>query len=415
MRGVRRCGVHRSLHHPLNHLRADSFTPSWPRGVLQNSRYPAGGESPAPQQHRGPRDAQLPGDRVIGAAFCGGQNDAGAACDPLRRLAGPGHLLELFALVFIDLQSDGWSKHAASIPAPILLSSYFWDDTLACVLLAASLALAARQQQPTIPLHLFRSRIFAGANLLTLLLYAALGGGLFFLPFNLIQAQGYSATAAGASFLPLVLLISLLSRWAGGLADRYGARRLLAIGALVAAGGYALLAVPGVGGSFWTTFFPGVVVLGLGMAISIAPLTTTVMGSIEARFAGRASGINNAVSRTAGLLAVAGFGIAISAVFGSSLNERLRLVELPEASRIMLEEQRSRLAAATIPEELDEESHVKVREALAYALVDGFRLVMVVCVALCVAGAVVVLVLIGGPVAANGRRAAGRNSNGREQ
>jgi MFS family permease len=229
------------------------------------------------------------------------------------------------------------------------------------------------------PLTLFRSRTFAGANLLTLFLYAALGGTLFFFPFNLVQVQGYSATAAGGALLPFILLMSILSRWAGGLVDRYGSRLPLVIGPAVAAVGFALFARPGVGGSYWMTFFPAVVVLGLGMTIAVAPLTTTVMGAVEVRHAGVASGINNAVSRVAGLLAVAICGIVLVTAFDASRERRLDdlgHLGLPAAARAELDRSANRLAAAPIPASLPEETKAAVRRALNEAFVDGFRRTM---------------------------------------
>lgn len=248
---------------------------------------------------------------------------------------------------------------------------------LGLLALVGFLRVEARAPAPMMPLSLFRSRTFAGANLLTFWLYAALGGSLFFLPFHLIQVRGYTATAAGAALLPFVLLMFLLSRWSGGLVDRYGARRPLILGPAVAAGGFALFAVPGLdGGGYWTEIFPAVVILGLGMAISVAPLTTTVMGSVEERHAGIASGINNAVSRAAGLLAIAVLGVVMLGLFGRELERRMAQLALPPAARQAVESQSSELAALEIPSALAEPVRARVRSAVNTAFVEGFRGVM---------------------------------------
>ena len=251
----------------------------------------------------------------------------------------------------------------------------------------------ARVASPMMPLSLFRSRTFAGANVLTFLLYAALGGTLFFLPFNLIQVQGYTATAAGAAFLPLICLMFVLSHWAGGLVARYGSRLPLITGPSVAALGFAMLALPGVGGSYWTTFFPAIVVLGIGMSISVAPLTTVVMGAIDVRYSGVASGVNNAVSRAAGLIAVAALGLVMTTSFGRALDTRLLRADVGAEVTAALAGQHERWAAAEV-ETADTDEQAVVESVVNAAFVDGFRSVAWVAAALSALAAISAAALI---------------------
>jgi EmrB/QacA subfamily drug resistance transporter len=275
-----------------------------------------------------------------------------------------------------------------------------FDIVAALVLGIAALALFVyveeRVRNPMLPLRLFRSRVFTGANILTFFLYAALGGGLFFVPLNLIQVQGYSATAAGAALLPFVLLIFMLSRWAGGLVNVYGQRLPLMVGPVIAGLGYLLFALPGVGGSYWTTFFPGAFVLGLGMAVSVAPLTTTVMNSVDRDHAGTASGINNAASRVAALLAVAMFGAIIMPVFNAVLDGALAEANLPAAAFDAIEMQREKLAAIELPAGIDATARDTAQRAIAEAFVAGFRWIMAISALMCFVSAVVAGLTIGG-------------------
>ena len=259
---------------------------------------------------------------------------------------------------------------------------------------AAFIVVEARVKNPMMPLRLFRSRNFAGANLLTLFLYAALAGTLFFLPLNLIQVQGYSSTAAGAAILPFILIMFGLSRWSGGLVKRYGSRLPLVVGPIVVAVGFVLFVRPGVASNYWTNFFPAVVVLGLGMAISVAPLTTTVMNSVSENRAGVASGINNAVSRTAGLLAIAVLGLVMFQAFDACLDRRLDQINVTPSVRTALKDQRIKLAAAEIPNGVDEAMRRQLKQLINECFVQGFRWVMICGALLALGSSLTSLVLL---------------------
>ena len=275
---------------------------------------------------------------------------------------------------------------------PVVLSSLTGGVVILCLFVFNE----ARAKNAMVQLTLFRSKDFAGANLLTLFLYAALGGTLFFFTLNLIQVQHYSATAAGSSLLPFVAIMFSFSRWSGGLVDRYGPRLPLTIGPLVAAAGFALFAVPTINPNYWTSFFPAVVVLGLGMATAVAPLTTTVMGSVSSEQAGVASGINNAVSRTAGLIAIAVFGVVMLHSFGDSLFSRLRDVGVTDEIRRTLLDQRVRLGGIELPQNVDAVTRAKLENAIALSFVSVFRLIILISAGLALASALSAWLLIGG-------------------
>src|SRR3712207_2567182 len=190
------------------------------------------------------------------------------------------------------------------------------------VALVGFVVVERHSREPLIPLDLFGSRNFSGANLMTLLLYAGFGGALFLLPIVLIQVHDYSATAATSALVPFAVITFVMGRWAGGLVTRYGEKLPLMVGPALAAAGFILFALPGVGGSYWTTFFPAVVVLGFGMSLVFGPLSIAILNAVEEEHSGLGSGVNRAVQRTAKVLGLAVLAFFVLAAFDNSLDAR---------------------------------------------------------------------------------------------
>jgi EmrB/QacA subfamily drug resistance transporter len=300
----------------------------------------------------------------------------------------PGALLVTLALGglvngFIASENAGWAH-------PLVLISLIGG----CACLILFLFVEAAAPSPMVPLTLFRSSSFSGANLLTLCLYAAIGIFFFLFPLDLIQVWKYSTTATGAAMLPLILLIFLLSRWSGGLVARRGQRLPLTIGPLVAALGFILFAVPSAHGNYWISFFPATIVLGLGLAITVAPLTTVVMNAVSEDRVGAASGINNAVARVAGVLAIAILGVVMTKAFGFHLNRSLANLSLPSQILAELERNEIRLAGLQAPPGLDPATQAAINQSIAAAFVFGFRIVMAMCAALSAASAALAWLMI---------------------
>jgi EmrB/QacA subfamily drug resistance transporter len=263
-----------------------------------------------------------------------------------------------------------------------------WAQVPVVATLAAGVALLVlfffterRSRAPMMPPELFRSRSFAGINLLTLLLYGALAGALFFLPFLLIQAHGYSATAAGAVYLPFTVILMLLSRWSGHLADRFGTRAPLIAGPVIAGAGFALLGIVAGTADYWMFLLP-MIVLGLGMAITVAPLTTAVVNGVPERQIGVASGINNAVAAVADLLFVAVLGTVALTAFGRSLDRQLVTTNAFSEIRAVVEHSREAFTSVSIPTNMSVPDRDTAHRVITEAYVATIRLVMLIAAAL---------------------------------
>jgi EmrB/QacA subfamily drug resistance transporter len=280
-----------------------------------------------------------------------------------------------------DPESTGRLDYLGAVLAAIGLAGVAYGlstdphHTIALIAGLVSLVLfviwEARIPNPLVPLSLFRDRRFVGANLLTLFLYFAMSGAFFFIPFQLIQVKGFSATAAGAAFLPFTILMGAFSRWSGGLVERFGGRLPLTVGPIVTAVGLSICALDTPRASYWTSLFPGIVVFGLGMTIAVAPLTTVVMSSVPPGSVGAASGVNNAVSRVAGLLAVAVMGFVVARAFSGQMEPWISKHPGPVADAIR--PQIADLAAIRFDRHLPGPDVAAARTAIDQSFTLGFR------------------------------------------
>ena len=278
----------------------------------------------------------------------------------------------------------------------------FGDPVVLAALILGMVALSGfvfverRGKDPMVPPSLLRSRDFDGANLVTLLFYMALTGSLYFVPFLMMQVHGYSAFVAGSVFLPFLAMAFLLSRLSGRIVARFGTKVPLVMASVAVVVGLLMFALVGVeGGSYWSSYFPAMVVQGFGMALVITPLTTVALGSVESEHSGMASGVNNAMARVAGLLAVAVLGVFAYGAFSATLDAHVERMNLPKGVRSELEAAKADLGAAEAPEGVDAGTAAKIDRAIDESFVAGFRTVMVVSAGLALASALAAALLVG--------------------
>ncbi len=258
------------------------------------------------------------------------------------------------------------------------------------VVVALFVVVEARVRSPMVPLVLFKVRNFSGANLATLGVYAALAGAGFLIVIYVQNVLHYSALAAGATLLPLSAMMLLFASRFGKLSGRYGPRRFMAVGPLLMGIGFLLAFLLRPGASYWTALFPAAILLGAGLCITVAPLTSTVMGSVPPHNTGIASAINNVAARVAGLLAVAGLGVVVSLAFTTGLNERAR--GLPPTAAAFVQDA-VKTGSGIAPKGAPPEAITAVADAYTIA----FHRAMLACAVLAFASGLVALAIIRDP------------------
>ena len=276
------------------------------------------------------------------------------------------------------------------------------------LLLIAYVITELKSKHPMLPLKLFTNRTFTGVNLLSFFLYAGLGGGMLFLSLNMVQIQGYSQMQSGLTFLPFTLLMITLARFAGTLADKYGPRLFLILGPATAGIGLMLLSLVSQTrgpADYWTTFFPGIIVFGLGISFTVAPLTTAVMGSVTDHLSGTASGVNNATTRIANVFANAVFGALAVLLFSGALQHHLKHTSFSPIEKQAIMQQAPDLGNAKVPPTMDAQNRAIATTTYHTSFIEAYAIVMRLSAALAFAGALMSLVFIKNSAVKNSKNA----------
>jgi EmrB/QacA subfamily drug resistance transporter len=264
-------------------------------------------------------------------------------------------------------------------------------------LLIAFLVIERKSKHPMMPLHLFSNPVFTGVNLLTFFLYAGLGAGMLFLSLNLVQAQGYSQLQSGLTFLPFTVLMVTIARFAGGLADKYGPRLLLIIGPATAGTGLLLLSfIKQTAGpsEYWTTFFPGIIVFGLGMSLTVAPLTATVMTSVSNHLSGTASGVNNALTRISNVFANAIFGALAVLLFAGALQGKIQSIPLNANVKQAVVSEAANLGNAKVPKDINPQYKKAISNSYRESFIHAYSGIMKISAGLAFLGALMTVIFI---------------------
>jgi EmrB/QacA subfamily drug resistance transporter len=265
------------------------------------------------------------------------------------------------------------------------------------ILLIVFLVVEKKSKHPMMPLYLFANPVFTGVNLLTFFLYAGLGAGMLFLSLNLVQVQGYSQLQSGLTFLPFTVLMITIARFSGTLADKYGPRLLLIVGPATAGTGLLLLSfVKQTAGpsEYWTTFFPGIIMFGLGMSFTVAPLTATVMTSVSDHLSGTASGVNNALTRISNVFANAIFGALAVLLFAGALQDKIQSISLEANVKQAVVKEAANLGNAKVPKQVDSRYQKTISASYRESFIHAYSSIMKISAGLGFLGALMTVVFI---------------------